>query len=162
MNCSTKLTSVFLGLILLSACGTKKNQEQQEMQFNPIKVEYPITEKADSISDDYFGTKVNDPYRWLETDTAPEVKKWVAAQNETTFGYLSKIPFRDKIKNRLSEIFNYPRYSSPFRVGEYYFFSKNDGLQNQSVIYYQKGLDGTPVVFLDPNKMSDEIGRAHV
>ncbi len=119
------------------------------------KFTYPITAKSDQV-DDYFGVKVSDPYRWLENDTAEDVKKWVTEENKVTFGYLEKIPFRNKIKERLTDIFNYPKYSNPFRAGEYYFFSKNDGLQNQSVIYYQKGLDGKPEVFLDPNTMSSD------
>jgi len=119
------------------------------------KIAYPATRTVDQV-DDYFGTKVADPYRWLEDDNAEDVKAWVAAQNEVTFGYLGKIPFRPRIKERLTEIFNYPRYSSPFRAGEYYFFTKNDGLQNQSVYYIQKGLDGTPEVFLDPNALSPD------
>jgi prolyl oligopeptidase len=117
------------------------------------KLSYPATKKVDQV-DEYFGTKVADPYRWLEDDNAEEVKAWVQAQNAATFGYLDTIPFRPKIKERLTEIFNYPRYSSPFRAGEYYFFYKNDGLQNQSVCYIQKGLDGTAEVFLDPNLLS--------
>lgn len=119
------------------------------------KLTYPVTAKSDQV-DDYFGVKVSDPYRWLENDTAEDVKKWVTEENKVTFGYLEKIPFRNKIKERLTDIFNYPKYSNPFRAGEYYFFSKNDGLQNQSVIYYQKGLDGKPEVFLDPNTMSSD------
>jgi prolyl oligopeptidase len=122
---------------------------------NQNRIKYPQTRKVDTV-DNYFGTMVPDPYRWLENDTAAEVKEWTKAQNKLTFDYLAKIPFRDKIKNRLTEIFNYPRYSSPFRQGEYYFFSKNDGLQNQSVIYYQKGLDGKPEIFIDPNKLSPD------
>jgi len=114
---------------------------------------YPETKKVDQV-DDYFGVKVADPYRWLEDDNAEDTKAWVEAQNEVTFGYLEKIPYRPKIKARLTEIFNYPRYSSPRRVGEHYFFTKNDGLQNQSVWYIQKGLDGEPEVFLDPNQLS--------
>jgi len=124
-------------------------------QKEAAKLTYPVTKKVDQV-DDYFGTKVADPYRWLEDDNAEEVKAWVQAQNAVTFGYLDTIPFRPKIKERLTEIFNYPRYSSPFRAGEYYFFYKNDGLQNQSVYYIQKGLDGTPEVFLDPNQLSPD------
>ncbi len=119
------------------------------------KLAYPRAKTVDQV-DDYFGTKVPDPYRWLEDDNAPEVKEWVDAENAVTAGYLDKIPFRAKIRARLSEIYNYPRYSSPERVGEYYLFSKNDGLQNQSVTYIQKGLDGTPEVFFDPNKLSPD------
>jgi prolyl oligopeptidase len=137
------LIFVLLSVVLaLAAC-----------QKGPAKLTYPVTKKVDQV-DDYFGTKVADPYRWLEDDNAEEVKAWVQAQNAVTFGYLDTVPYRPKIKARLTEIFNYPRYSSPFRAGEYYFFYKNDGLQNQSVCYIQKGLDGTPEVFLDPNLLS--------
>jgi prolyl oligopeptidase len=124
-------------------------------QKGAAKLSYPATKKVDQV-DDFFGTKVADPYRWLEDDNAEEVKQWVTAENAVTFGYLTTIPFRPKIKERLTEIFNYPRYSSPFRAGENYFFTKNDGLQNQSVYYIQKGLDGTPEVFLDPNQLSPD------
>jgi prolyl oligopeptidase len=117
------------------------------------RVKYPVTKTVEQV-DDYFGVKVPDPYRWLEDDNAAEVKDWVKAENEATFGYLGKIPFREKVRARLTEIYNYPRFSSPIRAGEYYLFSKNDGLQNQSVIYVQKGLDGTPEVFIDPNALS--------
>jgi prolyl oligopeptidase len=134
-------------LLLLAACNAPKNP--------PIKVSYPATEKVDQ-TDDYFGTKVADPYRWLENDTTAQTKAWVEAQNKVTFGYLEQIPYRAKIQARLKEIMNYPKYSSPFRAGEYYIFYKNDGLQNQSVIYIQKGLDGTPEVLLDPNKLSTD------
>jgi len=106
--------------------------------------------------DDYFGTRVADPYRWMEDDTAEEVKNWVEEQNKVTFAYLENIPFREKINQRVTEVYNYPRYSSPFRAGEYYFFYKNDGLQNQSVLYIQKGLDGEPEVFIDPNELSPD------
>jgi prolyl oligopeptidase len=117
------------------------------------KVNYPVTRTSDQV-DDYFGTQVADPYRWLEDDKSAETGEWVKAQNAVTFDHLGKIPFRETLKKRLTDIYNYPRYSSPFRVGEYYFFSKNDGLQNQSVIYVQKGLDGAPEVFVDPNALS--------
>ncbi len=143
-------------MLSLMACTSGENQQTNQVEMKPIPVVYPSTQKNDSIADDYHGTIVKDPFRWLENDTAPEVKAWVESQNDVTFGYLNQIPFRSKIKDRLTEIFNYPRYSSPFRVGEYYFFSKNDGLQNQAVIYYQKGLEGKPEVFLDPNTMSQD------
>jgi prolyl oligopeptidase len=116
-------------------------------------IRYPDT-RREKVEDNYHGTLVADPYRWLENDTTRETADWVAAQNKVTFDFLKTIPYRDKIRNRISELLNYPRYSSPFRIGEYYFFSKNDGLQNQSVNYKQKGLNGTPEVFLDPNKLS--------
>jgi prolyl oligopeptidase len=117
------------------------------------KMNYPVTKKI-AQTDDYFGTKVNDPYRWLEDDKSPETARWVEAQNAVTFGYLNKISFREQLRKRLTEIYNYPRYTSPTRAGEYYFFNKNDGLQNQAVIYVQKGLEGQPEVFIDPNQLS--------
>jgi prolyl oligopeptidase len=119
------------------------------------QLSYPATKKVDQV-DDYFGTKVEDPYRWLEDDNAPETKDWVTAENKVTFDYLDKIPYRGKIKNRLTELYNYERFSTPSKIGEYYVFSKNDGLQNQAVYYRQKELDGAPEVFLDPNAMSKE------
>ncbi|HEY0761716.1 MAG TPA: prolyl oligopeptidase family serine peptidase [Pyrinomonadaceae bacterium] len=117
------------------------------------KIAYPESKKVEQV-DDYFGTKVADPYRWLEDETAPETKAWVDAQNRVTFGYLDSIKYREKLKARLTELYNYPRLSAPFRRGDTYFFTKNDGLQNQSVFYIQKGVNGTPAEFLDPNKFS--------
>lgn len=125
---------------------------QAQKTFNKGGITYPVTAKTD-VTDTYFGKIVADPYRWLEYDTAANVKSWVEAENKTTFDYLSKIPYREKIKNRLTQIYNYARYGVPFRVGEYYFFTKNDGLQNQAVIYFQKGLDKEPEVFIDPNTL---------
>ena len=120
-----------------------------------MKLSYPETRTEDQ-TDNYFGNDVSDPYRWLEIDTAAEVEAWVKAQNEVTFGYLEQIPYREAIRKRYEELFNYPKLSSPFKAGEYYFFYKNDGLQNQAVIYVQKGLEGTPEVFIDPNALSAE------
>jgi prolyl oligopeptidase len=122
---------------------------QNKMIYN----KYPETKKG-NVVDDYFGTKISDPYQWLENDTAIDVMSWVDEQNKLTQNYLSQIPFRDKIKTRLTEIWNYPKYSSPFKEGDYYYFFKNDGLQNQSVLYRQKGISGTTEIFLDPNKLS--------
>lgn len=119
------------------------------------KITYPETKK-DDVVDDYFGTKVPDPYRWLEDEKSAETKAWVEDQNRVTFAYLDKIPYREKLKARLTELYNYPRISAPFHRGETYFFTKNDGLQNQSVYYIQKGVNGTPEVFLDPNKFSTD------
>lgn len=117
------------------------------------RVQYPRTRKSDQV-DNYFGVRVADPYRWLEDDKSPETAKWVEEQNKLTFGYLDKIPYRQQVKARLEKLYNYPKYGAPFRRGEYYFFSKNDGLQNQSVLYVQRGLDGKAEVLLDPNKFS--------
>jgi prolyl oligopeptidase len=120
-----------------------------------LKLVYPVTRKVEQV-DDYFGTKVADPYRWLEDETSPETKAWVEEQNKLTFGYLDKIPYREKLKARLTQLLNYPRISAPFHRGDTYFFTKNDGLQNQSVYYIQKGVNGTPEVFIDPNKFSTD------
>lgn len=139
--------TIAIGLLLI-ACTS-----ESPMEKTTEKITYPETRK-DSVSEDYFGTIVNDPYRWLENDTAAETGSWVKAQNVVTNQYLDKIPYLNQIKDRLTELFDYPRVSSPFKVGEYYFFYKNDGLQNQSVIYFHKGRDGEPKVFMDPNTMS--------
>ncbi len=117
---------------------------------------YPQTHKDTTVVDNYHGTQIADPYRWLEDDMSDATTEWVKAENKVTQEYLSQIPFRQAINERLTELFNYPKEGAPSRQGEYYFFAKNDGLQNQSVIYYQKGLDGAAEVFIDPNKLSDD------
>ncbi|HKV42915.1 MAG TPA: prolyl oligopeptidase family serine peptidase [Blastocatellia bacterium] len=116
-------------------------------------LQYPQTKKVDQ-TDTYFGVKVPDPYRWLEDDKSAETAEWVQAENHVTFDYLARIPYRERIKERLTALLNYPKYGTPFHRGDNYFFFKNDGLQNQAVIYAQKGLEGTPELFLDPNKLS--------
>ncbi len=115
---------------------------------------YPATKKTDQ-TDDFFGTKVSDPYRWLENDMAEDTKDWVQRQNQVTNAYLSKIPYREAIKKRLTELWNYEKYSAPFKEGEYTYFYKNNGLQNQSVLYRQKN-GGQPEVFLDSNTFSSD------
>ncbi|MDD3877212.1 MAG: prolyl oligopeptidase family serine peptidase [Bacteroidales bacterium] len=135
--------SVVLIFIIMMGCSEKK-----------IKLmDYPITKKVDTV-DTYFGVQVPDPYRWLEDDMSAETAEWVAAQNKVTFNYLEQIPFRQAIKDRLTEMWDYPKYGTPFRKGKYFFFFKNEGMQNQSVLYIQEGLDGEPRVFLDPNELS--------
>src|SRR6266478_4063307 len=116
-------------------------------------ITYPETKKVDVV-DDYFGAKVADPYRWLEDNDSPEVAAWVEAENKVTFAYLDQISYRAAMKDRLMKLFNYPKYGSPQRRGDQFMAWKNDGLQNQSVYYIQKGLDGPPELFLDPNKFS--------
>ena len=122
---------------------------------NFAQVKYPETKKVNQV-DDYFGTKVSDPYRWLEDDNSEETKEWVEAENKVTQQYLSAIPFYAKVKSKMEQMWNYPKYGSPFKEGEWYYFYKNDGLQNQSILYRQKGLEGTPEIFIDPNKMSKD------
>jgi prolyl oligopeptidase len=121
------------------------------------QLKYPETKKKE-VSDGYSsGTiKVIDPYRWLEDDNSAETKDWVQAQNKVTYDYLATIPIREKVRKRLEELWNYPRYSSPTKKANYYYFFKNDGLQNQSVMYRQLGLTGKPQEFLNPNTLNKE------
>jgi len=114
---------------------------------------YPSTKSVDHV-DAYHGVKVADPYRWLEDDTSADTAAWVEAQNKVTFAYLDKIPYRAALTTRLKSLYDYAKFGSPSRKGDSYFFSKNDGLQNQSVLYIQKGLTGTPEVLIDPNGWS--------
>ena len=118
-------------------------------------LKYPEVRKTDQV-DNYFGTEVPDPYRWLEDDNSEETAAWVKAENEVTFSYLEKIPFRDKIKDRITEMWNYEKVSAPWKEGGHYFLTRNDGLQNQSIYYIMKDLDSEPELFLDPNKLSED------
>ena len=137
---------LFITIIAMISCTQKPK----------IKVEaYPQTKKTD-VTDTYFGTEVADPYRWLENDTSAETAEWVKQQNMVTFGYLEQIPFRDKINERLTKLWNYPKYGVPFKEGDNYFYFKNNGLQNQMVLYIQKELGGDAEVFLDPNTFSED------
>ncbi|MFC2113047.1 prolyl oligopeptidase family protein [Bacteroidota bacterium] len=133
---------ILIAMALLLAC-------------SPKKYDYPETRKVDTV-DNYQGTLVPDPYRWLEDDQSDETEGWVRAQNEVTFAYLDQIPYRDKIKERLTELFNYPKSDAPWKDGKYYFVEKNDGLQNQDVLYLMKGIDEDPEVFIDPNLLSED------
>ena len=146
-----KLFSFFALSLFVTACMT-----ETEKPLPPIAFGQPPVTKTVDVSDVYFGTKIADPYRWLEYDTAADVAEWVKSQNEYTFGYLKQIPYRNKIKARLEKIWNYAKYSSPFKKGENYFFYKNDGLQNQSVLYIQNGIKGEPRIFIDPNRLSKD------
>ena len=121
----------------------------------PQPIQYLVSARTNQV-DDYHGTKVADPYRWLEDDNSAATKAWVEAQNKVTFGYLEKISERAAIKQRLTRLWNYERYGVPFKEGGRYFFTKNDGLQNQSVLYTMTALDATPTVLLDPNKLSTD------
>ena len=126
------------------------------MTFNSIaqtRISYPETRKMDTV-DSYFGMKVADPYRWLEDDNSDETKAWVTAQNKVTFGYLNQIPERAQLRGRLTELWNYERYGAPFKRGGKYFYFKNDGLQNQSVLYVTTNLRESGRVLLDPNKLA--------
>ena len=130
-------------LIIMQSCTNKQS------------IQYPETRK-DTIVDNYWGTIVTDPYRWLEDDRSAETEAWVVAQNQVTFSYLEKIPFRKQLKERFTELMDYPKYGSPKKVNNKYYFYKNDGLQNQSVLYELDSLDAEPKVLLDPNTLSDD------
>ena len=119
------------------------------------KLTYPKAEKVDTV-DVYFGTEVADPYRWLENDTSAASAAWVEAENKVTNEYLAQIPFRKQLLERLTNLANYEKIGAPFKKHGKYYFYKNDGLQNQSVLYVQDSLEGEPRVFLDPNKLSDD------
>ena len=136
---------------LLTACSQNVETEQEA---NTQSMSYPDTRKGDVV-DTYFGTEVADPYRWLEDDRSEETENWVKAQNEVTFAHLESIPYRETIEKRLTELWNYEKISAPFKEGDYTYFYKNDGLQNQYVVYRQKG-DEEPEVFLDPNTFSED------
>ena len=118
-----------------------------------MQIRYPETRKTDQ-ADDYFGHKVVDPYRWLEDANSAETKSWVDAQNKVTQGFLTQIPAREQIKARLTKLWNFERFSVPYKEGGRYFYSRNDGLQNQSVLYTVKSLGDTPRVLLDPNTLA--------
>ncbi|MCX6334310.1 MAG: prolyl oligopeptidase family serine peptidase [Bacteroidia bacterium] len=137
-----KLIFLFASLALLASC---RNGSQD-------KITYPVTKKG-NVVDTIFGTPVPDPYRWLEDDMSEETAAWVKEQNTLTFGYLEKIPYREKIKERLTQIWNYEKFGMPLRKGDYIYFTKNNGLQNQSVYYRQKE-GGEHELFLDPNTFS--------
>src|SRR5262245_53992745 len=138
--------ALLASVLLLAACASNMNS-------NSSKLAYPATAKVDQV-DDYHGTRVADPYRWLEDDNSDQTRAWIEAQNKVTFGYLESIPQRAAIKERLTKLWNYERYGVPSWEGGRYFFSKNDGLQNQSVLYTMKSLTDEPRVLLDPNKLS--------
>ena len=133
---------------LLISCKTDKKAEPQ------MAITYPETKKVDTITN-YFGAEIKDPYRWLENDMSDETAAWVESQNKVTFGYLDQIPYREELKNRLEKLWNYEKYSAPFKEGDYTYFYKNDGLQNQYVVYRQKNGE-EPEVFLDPNTFSED------
>ncbi len=142
-----KITLLF-SMILILGMVSCDNQKKSTMK-------YPETKTVDQV-DEYFGTKIADPYRWLEDDHAEDTKAWVKAQNKVTFDFLNKIPYRNKIKERLTEMWNYPKTSAPFKRKGHYFMYKNSGLQNQSVIYIMKDLNDEGKIFLDPNTLSKD------
>jgi len=137
-------------VLLLMGC-------KEDVKFETIDVAYHPTKKVDTVTN-YFGIDVKDPYRWLEDDRSEETKIWVKNQNEVTYGYLDKIPFREELKERLTALWNYEKVGPPFKEGDYTYFYKNDGLQNQYVIYrFKTGKDPSKAkVFLDPNTFKED------
>jgi prolyl oligopeptidase len=140
---SLKLLSFAAVGLMLTSCAT------------PPPMQYPATPRTNQV-DVYYGVTVADPYRWLEDDNSAETKAWVEAQNKVTFGYLEGIPQRKVLRERLTKLWNYERYSAPSKHGGRYFFNKNDGLQNQAVLYVAETLEAAPRVLLDPNTLSTD------
>ncbi len=149
-----QLFILLTGVALLAACND--GPQSTNLNFKTIDVKYPATKKDTAVVDNYFGTIVADPYRWLENDTSAETGAWVKAQNEVTQNYLKQIPFRDAIAKRYEDLFNYEKYSAPTREGDFIYYSKNSGLQNQSVMYREPVNGGDTEVFLDPNSFSKD------
>ena len=145
-----KLLSAFVALLLSASFVLGQN-----VVTTGSKIVYPESKKVTQV-DDYHGTKIADPYRWLEDLDSADTKAWVEAQNKLTFGYLEKIPQRAQIKDRLTKLWNFERYGVPFKEGGRYFYTRNTGLQNQSVLYTVERLDGEPRVLLDPNTLSTD------
>lgn len=143
-----KIYSGIIGLGLVAGSLSAQSQNQS-------KLNYPETKKVDTVTD-YFGTEVKDPYRWLEDDRSEETENWVKRQNEVTFDYLENIPYRNKLKERLTKLWDYEKLSAPFTEGGKIYFFKNDGLQNQSVLYRRESEEAEAKVFLDPNKFSED------
>jgi prolyl oligopeptidase len=141
---SKKMKKVFITMLVSSTI----------VSVSQAQINYPQTKKIDKV-DSYFETKVSDPYRWLEDDRSPETADWVKAQNQVTFGYLSTIPYRNTIKARMEKLWNYEKVSAPFKEGKYTYYYKNNGLQNQSVLY-RKDASGNEELFLDPNTFSKD------
>ena len=148
------LPMIFLSLLITSCKEGLVTTETPKTNTKNIFMDYPVTKKI-NVTDNYFGTVVNDPFRWLEDDLSDETEKWVDNQNDVTFEYLKSIPYRDQIEERLTELWNYEKVGTPFTEGEFTYFYKNTGLQNQYVVY-RTGGDGATEVFLDPNGFSDD------
>jgi len=149
MQMTTSPTRYFAAGVLLTGMFTNARPSQAQT------LQYPSARKSDVV-DDYHGTKVADPYRWLEDPDSPESRSWIEAENRLTNAYLADIPARGRIRDRLTKLWNYPKFGAPFRKAGRYFFFKNDGLQNQSVLYKQASLSANPETLLDPNLLSED------
>ena len=150
-----KLQLLSICLMLAAPLANAQEHDKNHTNDKSTNLKYPQTKKVDTVTD-YFGTKVKDPYRWLEDDRSEATENWVKAENEVTFNYLEKIPYRKDLNERLTKLWNYEKLGAPFTEGDYIYFYKNDGLQNQYVVYRKKGDDGEAEVFLDPNKFSED------
>jgi prolyl oligopeptidase len=146
---------IFLTTVIVCTFLYHVNVPSSQKHMSTEKLNYPATIKGEQV-DNYHGTEVADPYRWLENPDSTETKVWVEAQNKVTFNFLEQISVRDDIKKRLTKLWDYEKYGVPFQEGSRYFYFKNDGLQNQSVLYTLKNLDDQPTVLLDPNKLSED------
>lgn len=157
-----KKLSVLAVAGVLAACSGESPETTKSMSDTAVAaptaqiaaLTYPATRKGEVV-DTYFGTEIADPYRWLEDDRSEETEAWVKTQNKVTFDYLEQIPYRDALKQRLETLWNYEKVGSPFKEGDYTYFYRNDGLQNQYVVWRKKG-DGEAEIFLDPNTFSDD------
>jgi prolyl oligopeptidase len=138
-----------------AAGATPSAASTEKVSTAPARVAYPAARK-DNVVDDYHGTQVADPYRWLENPDSPESRQWIEAQNQLAFGYLEKIPVRAQIKQRMTELWDFEKYGLPWREGSRYFFNRNNGLQSQSVLYTTESLEAEPRVLLDPNTLSKD------
>ncbi|MBP7184283.1 MAG: S9 family peptidase [Saprospiraceae bacterium] len=146
------IATLLCSMMMQISC-TVKNKNVSKVDMN---VKQPLTKRDETVKDNFFGTTISDPYRWLEDENSSETKKWIKDQNEYTKSILDKIPYRNDIKESLTKLMNYERYSAPFyKNGKYYFF-KNDGLQNQAVLYESESLEGPEIEFLNPNNFSKD------
>lgn len=152
MRLSRIFIYVLLTIVTLALVGHAQNLNTNQMNK---KMTYPVARKSDQV-DDYHGVKVADPYRWLEDLDSDETRNWVEAENKLTFGFLATISARNKIKDRLTKLWNYEKYGVPFKEGSRYFYTRNSGLQNQSVLYTVTSLDGPPQLVIDPNILSTD------
>jgi len=150
-----KIFYLLIVLAIIISCNDS-GEKTLATDLKRIEVNYPVTSKDTTVKDIYFGTTVVDPYRWLENDTSAETAAWVKTENDVTQNYLSQIPFRDAIKKRYETLFNYEKYSAPFKGGKYTYYYKNSGLQNQSVLYRELPGNNEPELFLDPNTFSKD------
>ena len=157
--------SALAGAVSLLAFATpapaQDGEPMQHTAVDQVAGAYPVTERGDTV-ETIFGEEIADPYRWLENDVRkdPEVAAWVAAENKVTDAFLDTLPLKDAFQKRMTELYDYERFGVPVKKGGRYFYTRNDGLQNQSVLYVREGLDGTPRMLIDPNTWSQDGATA--